>query len=96
MPITRAKVEPRISAMPTRTSRIPKMRWIQPHAVTSNVTMLPWSVTQYSSSRNNAARPWIAFIAPITIMKTAAKTTQPTQPVAGSVYDDRYSSGADM
>ena len=92
--------------MPTRTSRIPKIRWIQPHVVMSNVTTvgsgpavagsLPKSVTQYASSRNNAARPWIAFIAPITIMNTAAKMTQPIQPVAGSVYDDRYSSGADI
>ena len=82
--------------MPTRTSRIPKIRWIQPHVVTSNVTTLPRSVTQYASSRNSAARPWIAFIAPITIMNTAAKMTHPTQPVAGSVYDDRYSSGADI
>ena len=52
-------------------------------------------VSQKASSRKIAERPWIAVSAPIITMKTAAKTTQPTQPVTGSVRW-RYPSGVDM
>ena len=44
--MTLAKVEPCISMTPTRISRIPKSRWIQPHVVMSNVRTAPLSVTQ--------------------------------------------------